>query len=64
MKLKWQTLYYMISLVSFSISHFIILILQVNDIYTIVEIQAALFVLVDMMPLVYMTYCHIKMFKN
>lgn len=64
MKLKWQTLYYMISLVSFSISRLIILILQVKDIYTIVEIQAALFVLVDMMPLVYMTYCHIKMFKN
>ena len=54
----------MSSLVSFTISHLIILIRGVTEVYTVIYIHVTLFVIVDLMPIVYMTYCHIKMFKQ
>ena len=48
----------------FTGSRFIIVTSLVTGLYAILEIQAALFIVVDLMPIVYMVYCHVRMFKR
>ena len=57
-------MYYVVSLVCFTGSRFIIVTSLVTGLYAILEIQAALFIVVDLMPIVYMVYCHVRMFKR
>ena len=64
MKLRYQSIYYTISLVLFLASRFIVLINFFDSLYTDIMLLTVLSNVIDLLPAMYMSYTHIRMFKR
>ena len=63
-KLKWQTLYYVGSLICFFVCRLFVLIGVESDLYTTITIQMGMVLVIDIPPVCYMAYVHFRMFRR
>mmetsp|Transcript_8413 Transcript_8413/g.10298 ORF Transcript_8413/g.10298 Transcript_8413/m.10298 type:complete len:149 (+) Transcript_8413:435-881(+) len=63
-KTIWQAFWFIISMITFCAGRFLVLIGMLHSLFEVLFVKNLALLLIDLGPIGYMVYCHIRMFKR